>query len=141
MSELKVEIVSAQGHIHSGTAKAVFLPGDQGELGVLPGHTPLLTRLKAGVIRVQTPSGEELPFFVGGGILEIQPTGVNVMADSALRAKDADAAAAQAAKDAAEAALANASTELDLAKAQQELVEAAARLQFVQQLKGKNTKG
>ncbi len=135
MSELKVEIVSAQGHIHSGVAKAVFLPGELGELGILPGHTPLLTKLKPGAVRVQTAQGEELPFFVGGGIAEILPTGVNVLADSALRGQDADAAAAQAAKDAAEAALANASTEMDMAKAQLELVEAAARLKFVEQLR------
>ena len=103
--------------------------------GILPGHTPLLTKLKPGAVRVQTAEGEELPFFVGGGIAEILPTGVNVLADSALRGKDADAAAAQAAKDAAEAALANASTEMDMAKAQLELVEAAARLKFVEQLR------
>lgn len=135
MSELKVEIVSAQGHIHSGVAKAVFLPGEMGELGILPGHTPLLTRLKPGAVRVQTPQGEELPFFVGGGIAEILPTGINLLADSALRGKDADASAARVAKEAAEAALANASTEMDMAKAQLELVEAAARLQFVEQLR------
>jgi F-type H+-transporting ATPase subunit epsilon len=135
MSELKVEIVSAEGHIHSGVAKAVFLPGEMGELGILPGHTPLLTRLKPGAIRVQTTTGEELPFFVGGGIVEVQPKGINVLADSALRAADADADAAQSAREQAEAALAGASSELDVAKAQQELVEANARLKFVQDLK------
>ena len=135
MSELKVEIVSAQGHIHSGAAAAVFAPAEMGELGVLPGHAPLLTRLKPGTVRVQQADGSEQAFFVGGGILEIQPKLVTVLADTALRAKDADEAAAAAAKKSAEEALANASGQMDLAKAQAELVEAAARLEFVKKLK------
>lgn len=135
MPELNVEIVSAQGHIHSGAATAVFAPAEMGELGVLPGHAPLLTRLKPGTVRVQHADGSEQAFFVGGGILEIQPKLVTVLADTALRAKDADEAAAAAAKKAAEEALANASGQMDLAKAQAELVEAAARLEFVKKLK------
>jgi F-type H+-transporting ATPase subunit epsilon len=131
MSELKVEIVSAQGHIHSGAAAMVFAPAEMGELGVLPGHAPLLTRLKPGAVRVQQADGSEQAFFVGGGILEIQPKLVTVLADTALRAKDVD----EAAKQAAEEALANASGQMDLAKAQAELVEAAARLEFVKKLK------
>jgi F-type H+-transporting ATPase subunit epsilon len=135
MSELKVEIVSAQGHIHSGAAAMVFAPAEMGELGVLPGHAPLLTRLKPGAVRVQQADGSEQAFFVGGGILEIQPKLVTVLADTALRAKDVDEAAAAGAKQAAEEALANASGQMDLAKAQAELVEAAARLEFVKKLK------
>jgi F-type H+-transporting ATPase subunit epsilon len=134
MAELTIDIVSAEGHIHSGPATMVVAPGDGGELGVLPGHAPLLTRLKPGTIRVKLASGEELPFFVGGGILEVQPKRVTVLADTALRAKDADEAAAAAAKRAAEEALANAKSDMDLAKAQAELIEAAARLQFVKNL-------
>lgn len=117
----------------------VFAPAEMGEVGIAPRHAPLLTRLNPGAVRVKTPSGEELQFFVGGGILEIQPYLVTVLADTALRAKDADEAAALAAKQAAEEKLAGAKGDIDLARAQAELVEAAARLQFVQKLK--NTRG
>ncbi|WP_366522410.1 F0F1 ATP synthase subunit epsilon [Flagellatimonas centrodinii] len=135
MSELQIEIVSAEGHIHAGSATMVFAPAEMGEVGITPGHAPLLTRLKPGAVRVKTTSGEELPFFVGGGLLEVQPKRVTVMADTALRAKDADEAAAAAAKQAAEDALSNAASDIDVARAQAELVEAAARLHFVQNLK------
>ena len=94
MSELQIEIVSAEGHIHAGTAAMVFAPAEMGEVGITPGHAPLLTRLKPGAVRVKLAGGEELPFFVGGGLLEVQPKLVTVMADTALRAKDADEAAA-----------------------------------------------
>lgn len=133
MANLHVDIVSAEGHIHHGEAAMVFAPASQGEVGIAPRHAPLLTTLKPGTLRVQTPAGEELSFFVGGGILEVQPHLVTVLADTALRAKDADEAAAAKAKQEAEAKLANASG-LDLQKAQAELVEAAARLEFVQKL-------
>lgn len=135
MPALHVDIVSAEGHIHSGEAQMVFAPAEMGEVGIAPRHAPLLTRLNPGAVRVKTPSGEELQFFVGGGILEIQPYLVTVLADTALRAKDADEAAALAAKQSAEEKLAGAKSEMDLAKAQSELIEAAARLQFVQKLK------
>ncbi|MDP9142517.1 MAG: F0F1 ATP synthase subunit epsilon [Pseudomonadota bacterium] len=135
MANIHVDIVSAEGQIHSGEATMVFAPAEMGEVGIAPRHAPLLTRLKPGTVRVQQPGGEELQFFVGGGILEIQPHLVTVLADTALRAKDADEAAAQAAKAAAEEKLAGAKTELDTTRAQQELIEAAARLQFVQKLK------
>jgi F-type H+-transporting ATPase subunit epsilon len=135
MANIHVDIVSAEGQIHSGEATMVFAPAEMGEVGIAPRHAPLLTRLKPGTVRVQQASGEELQFFVGGGILEIQPHLVTVLADTALRAKDADEAAAQAAKAAAEQKLAGAKTELDTTRAQQELIEAAARLQFVQKLK------
>ena len=133
--QLHVDIVSAEGHIHHGPAQMVFAPAEMGEVGIAPRHAPLLTRLKPGELRVQTPEGEMLHFFVGGGILEVQPHLVTVLADTALRAKDADEQAALQSKQRAEQALAGAKGEMDLAKAQAELVEAAARLQFVQKLR------
>ncbi|HEY9547128.1 MAG TPA: F0F1 ATP synthase subunit epsilon [Solimonas sp.] len=135
MTQLHVDIVSAEGHIHSGEAQMVFAPAEMGEVGIAPRHAPLLTRLKPGTLRVQTPDGQMLPFFVGGGILEVQPHLVTVLADTALRAKDIDEAAAQAAKDECEQRLAGASSELDLAKAQSELIVAAARLDFLRKLR------
>lgn len=135
MADLRVDIVSAEGNIHQGEAAMVFAPAEMGEVGIAPRHAPLLTRLKPGEVRVKTPEGEDLQFFVGGGILEVQPHLVTVLADTAIRAKDADEAAAAAAKASAEEKLANASGEMDMAKAQAELAEAAARLQFVQKLK------
>ncbi|HEX4896350.1 MAG TPA: F0F1 ATP synthase subunit epsilon [Solimonas sp.] len=135
MANIHVDIVSAEGHIHSGEAQMVFAPAEMGEVGIAPRHSPLLTRLKPGTVRVKTPTGEELPFFVGGGILEVQPYLVTVLADTALRAKDADEAAALKAKQDAEEKLAGAKSDIDLARAQAELIEAAARLQFVQKLK------
>lgn len=135
MADLRVDIVSAEGNIHQGDAAMVFAPAEMGEVGIAPRHAPLLTRLKPGEVRVKTPEGENLQFFVGGGILEVQPHLVTVLADTAIRAKDADEAAAAAAKASAEEKLANASGEMDMAKAQAELAEAAARLQFVQKLK------
>src|ERR1044071_3986373 len=135
MPQLHVDIVSAEGHIHHGEAAMVFAPAEMGEVGIAPRHAPLLTRMKPGMLRVQTPGGEELKFFVGGGILEVQPHLVTVLADTALRAKDADESAARKAKEDAEARLAGAKTETDLKQAQQELVEAAARLKFVEEIK------
>ncbi|MDD3761656.1 MAG: F0F1 ATP synthase subunit epsilon [Nevskiales bacterium] len=135
MANIHVDIVSAEGHIHSGEAQMVFAPAEMGEVGIAPRHAPLLTRLKPGTVRVKSPEGDELEFFVGGGILEIQPYLVTVLADTALRAKDADEAAALAAKQSAEEKLAGAKSDIDLARAQSELIEAAARLQFVQNLK------
>jgi F-type H+-transporting ATPase subunit epsilon len=134
MAQLKVDIVSAEGHIHKGDAAMVFAPAEMGEVGIAPRHSPLLTRLKPGTVRVRTPSGEELKFFVSGGILEVQPHLVTVLADTALHSKDADEAAALKAKQDAEERLAGAKSTTDLAKAQQELVEAAARLEFVRKL-------
>lgn len=134
MSNIHVDIVSAEGNIYSGEATMVFAPAEMGEVGIAPRHAPLITRIKPGTVRVRTAT-EELPFFVGGGILEVQPHLVTVMADTALRAKDADEAAAQAAKTSAEERLAGAKTDIDIARVQAELVEAAARLKFVQDLK------
>lgn len=134
MTTLKVDIVSAEGHIHHGEAAMVFAPASQGEVGIAPRHAPLLTTMKPGVLRVQTPAGETLQFFVGGGILEVQPNLVTVLADTALREKDADIAAATKAKAEAEAKLAGAKDQMELKLAQQELIEAAARYEFVKSL-------
>ena len=134
MAQLQVDIVSAEGQIHRGPADMVFAPAEMGEVGIAPRHAPLLTRLKPGAVRVKI-GGEEHQYFVTGGILEIQPHLVTVLADTALRAKDIDAAAAAKAKAEAQEKLANAKTQIDLAHAQQELVEAAARLEFVEKLR------
>jgi len=138
---IHVDIVSAEGHIHHGEAAMVFVPAQEGEVGIAPRHAPLLTTMKPGVLRVQTPTGEILQFFVGGGILEVQPNLVTVLADTALREKDADASAAAKAKADAEARLAGAKTEMDRKLAQQELVEAAARYEFVQKLQSPAHRG
>jgi len=135
MATLHVDIVAAEGHIYSGDATMLFAPASMGEVGIAPRHAPLLTTLKPGTVRVQLADGTELPFFVGGGILEVQPHLVTVLADTALRGEDADEAAATASKQEAEAKLAGAKTEMDLAKAQAEVVEAAARLEFVKKLR------
>lgn len=133
MSTFQVEVVSAEGQIFSGEASAVYAAAITGEIGILPRHAPLLTKLKAGALRVQTAAGEQA-IFIGGGIMEVQPKLVTVLADSAMRAGDADEKAALAAKQRAEEMIANGGKEIDLAKAQAELVEAAARLKFVQDL-------
>jgi F-type H+-transporting ATPase subunit epsilon len=104
-STIHVDIVSAEGELFSGDAAVVFAPAKEGDLGIYPRHAPLLTLLKPGEVRVRTPDGSEHHFFVGGGALEVQPTRVTVLADTALRAKDIDEAAALAAKQRAEEAL------------------------------------
>ena len=133
-----VDIVSAEGEIFSGAASMVFAPGSQGELGIAPRHAPLLTLLKAGEVRVQTPDGAEQHFFVGGGALEVQPTRVTVLADTALRAKDLDESAALAAKQRAEEALAKATDRVEHAEAMKEIVRMAEQVKMIQRLrKGK----
>lgn len=135
MASIHIDIVSAEGEIHHGEAAMVFAPAEEGEVGIAPRHAPLLTRLKPGEVRVHDAGGEDHVFFVGGGILEIQPHLVTVMADTALRAKDADEAAALEAKQRAEEKLSKAHGDIDLARAQAEMAEAAALLQFVRKLK------
>lgn len=130
MANLHVDIVSAEGSIYSGAATMVFAPAAMGEVGIAPRHAPLLTTMKPGTLRVHNGK-EELAFFVGGGILEIQPHLVTVLADTALRGTEADEASATRAKADAEAKLAGATSEMDIKKAQAELVEAAARMEFV----------
>ncbi|MDR0701637.1 MAG: F0F1 ATP synthase subunit epsilon [Azoarcus sp.] len=131
-----VDIVSAEEQIFSGLAEFVALPGEAGELGILPGHMPLMTRIKPGAVRVKAPNqqDEEL-IFVAGGILEIQPHLVTVLADTAIRGKDLDEAKALEAKQKAEAALAGKSAKIDYAKAQAELAEAVAQIQAIERLR------
>ncbi|MET0334838.1 MAG: F0F1 ATP synthase subunit epsilon [Rhizobacter sp.] len=129
MATLHVDVVSAEESIFSGEAKFVALPGELGELGIYPRHTPLITRIKPGAVRIErADNGQEEFVFVAGGILEVQPGTVTVLADTAIRGKDLDEAKAGEAKKLAEEALKNAKSELDLAKAQNELVALAAQI-------------
>jgi F-type H+-transporting ATPase subunit epsilon len=135
MSTIQVDIVSAEGEIFAGPAAMVFLPASEGDIGVAPRHAPLLTLLKAGEVRVKTPEGEELSFFVGGGVLEIQPQRVTVLADTAARAKDLDEAAAVAARQRAEEVLAGQVDKLTQAQALAELQRAIAQIKMIQKLR------
>jgi len=132
---IHVEIVSAEGAIFSGDAERVFAPAKAGEIGIAPRHAPLLTTLKPGSIRVLTAEGEKV-FYVTGGVLEVQPHLVSVLADSALHADQLDEAEALAARDRARAAVEGSQT-IDVATAQAALAEAEARYRAAQQLKGK----
>ena len=136
MATIHVDVVSAEQEIFSGDAKFVALPGEAGELGILPGHTPLITRIKPGAVRIETEAGEEF-VFVAGGILEVQPKHVTVLADTASRGHDLDEAKANEAKRAAEEALQNQSSDLDLARAQGELAVATAQLAAIARLRRK----
>lgn len=138
MNTIQVDVVSAEASIFSGPARFVALPGESGELGILPKHTPLITRIKPGSVRIELPDGSEEFIFVAGGILEVQPHCVTVLSDTAIRGKDLDEQKAQAAKEAAEAALANASTDVDLAKAQSELAVLAAQMAALRKYRGKH---
>jgi F-type H+-transporting ATPase subunit epsilon len=132
---IHVDIVSAEGEIFSGAATMVFAPASQGEIGIAPRHAPLLTTLKPGEVRVQTPDGEEQHFYVGGGAIEVQPHLVTVLADTALRARDIDEAAALAAKHRAEDALKDKVDQIEIAEAQAELARAAAQLKAIERLR------
>lgn len=132
---LHVDIVSAEEEIHSGTATVVYAPAEMGEVGIYPRHAPLLSRLRPGEVRVQQADGEELFFFVSGGLLEVQPHVVTVLSDTAIRAKDLDEAAALEAQKRAEQALQDRKSDMDYAKAKAELVAAAAQLRAIQKLK------
>ena len=134
---IQCDIVSAQEEIFSGEASMIFATGTVGELGISPRHAPLITRLKPGPVRVQQPDGEEAFFFVGGGILEVMPHLVTVLADTAVRADDLDEAAAIRAKEEAERELADQTGEIEVAEAQSRLLEAAAQLRALQQLRKK----
>ena len=137
MAMIKVDIVSAEGEIHTGEAAMVFAPARMGEVGIAPRHAPMLTTLKPGEVRVQDADGKETAFYITGGMLEVQPSRVMVLADTALRGEQLDEAAALAAQQAAEKALEGASEETDVARAQAELEEARARYRAAQKLKGK----
>lgn len=131
-----VDVVSAEEQLFSGLAEFVALPGETGELGILPGHMPLLTRIRPGAVRVKLPNQqEEELIFVAGGLLEVQPGLVTVLADTAIRGADLDEAKAMEAKRLAEEALQNRSAQVDYAKAQAELMEAIAQIAAIQRMK------
>ena len=137
MSEINVNIVSAEGELFKGSVSMLFVPAISGELGIAPKHAPLLTALKPGEIRAAIADGDDIHIYVTGGILEIQPNQVVVLADSALHAKDLDADAAKRARDEARKVIDGASQDLELAQAQANLVEAEARYKAAQRLKGR----
>ena len=125
---IHVDVVSAEESIFSGEAKFVALPGEAGELGIYPRHTPLITRIRPGAVRIEMADGGEEFVFVAGGILEVQPTSVTVLSDTAIRGKDLDDEKASKAKAAAEEALKNAKNDIDIAMAQSELAVMAAQI-------------
>jgi F-type H+-transporting ATPase subunit epsilon len=125
---IHVDVVSAEESIFSGEARFVALPGEAGELGIYPRHTPLITRVKPGSVRIEKADGGEEFVFVAGGILEVQPNRVTVLTDTAIRGKDLDEEKANEAKRAAEDALRNAKSEIDIARAQSELAVAVAEM-------------
>ncbi len=137
MTTIRVDIVSAEGEIHSGDATMVFAPAKMGEVGIAPRHAPMLTALSPGEVRVQDADGKEESFYITGGLLEVQPHIVTVLADTALRGDQLDEAAALAAQQQAEEALKGAAEETDVARAQAELTEARGRDRAAQKLKGK----
>lgn len=132
-----VDVVSAEESIFSGLAEMVVVPAEMGEVGIYPRHAPMLTRIKPGSVRIKLaePEGEETLVYVSGGILEVQPDVVTILADTAIRGADLDEARAIEAKRAAEEAIKNRSAEMDLAKAQAELAEAIAQIQAIQKLR------
>src|SRR6187431_2622440 len=137
---LQVDVVSAEGSIFSGQAAFVALPGESGELGILPRHTPLITRIKPGAVRIKRAGkdgaeGEEEFVFVAGGILEVQPGTVTVLADTAIRGHDLDEAKATEAKRLAEESLRNAKSDIDIARAQSELAGLAAQIAAIQKFR------
>ena len=132
---IHVDIVSAEAEIFSGLAEMVFAPAVMGEVGVLPGHAPLVTSLKPGEVRVRLPGGEEQSFYVSSGMLEIQPHVITVLSDTALRAADLDEAAALEAQERAERMLADRQADFDEAQARAELAQAAAQLQAIRRLR------
>jgi F-type H+-transporting ATPase subunit epsilon len=135
---LQVNIVSAEEAIFSGEAELLVAPGETGELGILPGHAPLLTRIKAGTVKIKQPGkSEDELIYVSGGMMEVQPKALTILADTSIRAHDLDEAKALAAKQAAEEALANKDSEMDRARALAELAQAAAQLHAIQKLRRK----
>jgi F-type H+-transporting ATPase subunit epsilon len=137
MSTIHVDVVSAEESIFSGQAKFVALPGEAGELGILPGHIPLITRIKPGAVRIEKADGSEEFVFVAGGILEVQPNLVTVLSDTAIRGADLDEAKASEARKQAEEALKNAKSEIDMAKATSELAVMAAQIAALRKFRQK----
>jgi F-type H+-transporting ATPase subunit epsilon len=136
---IHVDIVSAEGELYSGDAAMVFAPASQGDLGIAPRHAPLLTLLKPGEVTVQTPEGERHHFFVGGGALEVQPNKVTVLADTAIRAKDLDEAAAMQAKQRVEDALKDKTGHINQAEALAELARLTEQLKLIQRLRNRRS--
>ncbi len=132
---IHVDIVSAEGAIHSGLANMVYAPAEMGEVGIAPRHTAFISRLKPGDVRVEMENGEIEHFYVSGGMLEVQPHMITVLADTAIRARDLDEAHAVEAKRRAEDALAGKAAEFEYAKAQAELAEAVAQLRAIEKLR------
>lgn len=139
MATMNVDIVSAEGEIFSGEAERVYAPAEMGDIGIAPRHAPLLTRLRPGDLRVETPEGEEMFFYVTGGVIEVQPHLVTVLADSAMHGDQLDEEAARIAEEAARKQIEEAKDKKSLEHAQLQLAEAAARYRAVQKLKGKKT--
>ena len=138
MATIHVDVVSAEESIFAGEAEFVVLPGEAGELGIFPRHTPLITRIRPGVERIkQTGKADEDQVFVAGGLLEVQPNVVTVLADTAIRAKDLDEAKASEALRAAEEQKKNATSELEIAKVEAEMSALAAQLAAIKKLRGK----
>ena len=136
---IRCDIVSAEAEIFTGEATMIVATGEMGELGIAPRHAPLITRLKPGKVVVTTPNGEQLDFAISGGILEVQPQVVTVLADTAIRAQDIDEAAVRTAKEEAERILANRGEPMEIAEAQTQLAEVMAQLQALERLR-KNMK-
>lgn len=137
MNTIHVDVVSAEESIFSGAARFIVLPGESGELGILPKHTPLITRIKPGTVEIELPDGKKELIFVAGGILEVQPDVVTVLSDMAIRGKDLDEAKAAEAKKAAEEAMRTAKSEIDLAAAQSELAMVAAQISALRKYRKK----
>ena len=135
---IHVDVVSAEAQIFSGEATFVALPGEAGELGIYPKHTPLITRIRPGAVRIEKLDGSEEFVFVAGGILEVQPNGVTVLADTAIRGGDLDEAKATAAKQAAEELMQSQDSKIDYAQAQAELASAIAQLAAIQRLRSRS---
>ncbi|WP_353190891.1 F0F1 ATP synthase subunit epsilon [Pandoraea pnomenusa] len=135
MPLLMVDVVSTERSIFSGEARFVEVPGAQGELGVLPGHTPLLTGVRPGTVRIESPDGAETYLYIAGGFVEIQPDRVTVLADTAMRADSLDQARAERAREEAQALLDQQTGDIDYAKAQAELAEAVAQLQAIRRMR------
>lgn len=138
---LHVDIVSAEKELFSGVVEMVTAPGELGELGILPRHSQLLTRLKPGQVRVRLLGGEEQLFYVSGGLLEVQPHVVTILSDTAERARDLDEVAAQSAKQRAEQVIADSRSEFEFARAKVELAEAIAQLQTIAKMRKQRKSG
>lgn len=138
VTTLNVDVVSAEQEVFSGEATFVALPGESGELGIMPGHTPLITRIKPGAVRITLVDGSQELVFVAGGVLEVQPKGVTVLADTAIRGEDLDEARALEAKARAEAIITENKSDIDYARAQSELAVAVAQIAALSQMSKKH---